>query len=679
APFIYERLGEKYHHYLIDEFQDTSIMQWHNLLPLIENSLASNRMNLVVGDAKQAIYRWRSGDAEQFEQLPKLIHTKPDPLLETREKALVHHYKEENLVQNHRSSPVIVDFNNRFFTCISGIMPEGYGETFKHAQQEAAKKDKPGMVRIEKVVKTDPEDDHYEDRVHAKIIAILQELLDDQFQFRDIAILCRKNEKAAKIASLLIRQGIPVISSESLLLTQSEQVNFLTACFRHLADPADTIPMAHILQYLIRKGIFTGITMEGFFENHVRNYQEAFQRLMSTQFSFFNYETLKQLEIFGLTQYLIYHFNFGMLNDSYLRFFQDAILEFVKSSAGGLPEFLEWWEDKSKKLSMVIPEGINAVRIMTVHKAKGLQFPVVIYPFADETLRSTRNTIWVPLDEAFASPLKTACLPVQKSLTETVYIDLYNDEMNRSGTDMVNVLYVALTRPEERLYVLVKDLPEKTDDPASVPKLFSRFLMGEGIWEKSRDLYQFGDRWQRTITTDLAEDEPGTAPAACRPALKMLLRRHAPATWDMEEPEKNREWGNLVHLALSRIENVSRAGQVVEELLETGLINSAQEKDLSSLINTLLQHKDIARFFDPSCEVRNEPEIMTQDGHFYRPDRVLINQDKVTVIDFKTGKHRDEHRLQIVKYTGLLEEMDFKIDGAYLLYLNRQPEVVKVI
>lgn len=680
APFIYERLGERYHHYLIDEFQDTSILQWQNLLPLIENSLASYRMNLVVGDAKQAIYRWRSGDAEQFEKLPLLIRDKPDLLLESRERALVNHYKKQDLLQNHRSSPVIVDFNNRFFTCISGVLPGHYGEAFKHATQETAKKTKPGMVRIEKVVKGDEDERNYEDVLHDKIFSIIGELHEDHFPLKDLAILCRENKKAAKIAAYLIRRGIPVISSESLLLTQSEEVNFLMAWMRHLVDPADGIPMVHILRYLLDKKLLTGLMLEEFCGPGMVPENDRFHKLLSVQFPFTEYNLLKSRELFSLSQFLVYHFKLNGLNDSYLRFFQDTVLEFVKDHRGGLPEFIEWWEEKSKKASVVIPEGIDAIRIMTIHKAKGLQFPAVIFPHADEQVRATQKNLWVRLDEDYAMPLQTACLPAQKTLTETIYNEVYEDEMNRSLVDMVNVLYVALTRPEERLYVLAKDFPEKTDSTPSVPKFFSRFFMDEGSWEVGRNIYQYGERWQRPESIEKSDkDDIAGAPPVSRPSLKMLLRRHAPKVWDMEDPVKNREWGNLVHLVMSQISHSGRVGPVLQEMLENGTISSVQHRELSSLMDDILKNREISPFFDPAFEVRNEPEILTTDGILYRPDRVVMKNDRVTIIDYKTGKHSDAHRSQILDYAGLLRDMKYHVEGAYLLYLDQVPELLKVI
>ena len=679
APFIYERLGERFHHFLIDEFQDTSAMQWHNLLPLIENSLASSRLNLVVGDAKQAIYRWRSGDAEQFEMLPHLNHDPEDMMMADRENALIHNYIEENLVQNHRSSPVIVDFNNRFFTCISGFMPKKEGEPFTRATQESAKADKPGMVTIECVENLDSKDEKYDTRVFQKIIKILGELKEDNFQFKDIAILCRANEKASKIASFLIRQGIPVISSESLLLTQSEQVNFLIAWIRHLSDPSDVISMVHILHYIKWKN-----PSLSYDDDLISSIKEplnihTFLKIFKEKTAFIDYALLKNLALFSLIQYLIYHFKFNELKDSYMQFFQDAVLDFIKNKSGGLREFLEWWEKKSEKLSVIIPDGINAVRIMTIHKAKGLQFPVVIYPYADDSLRSTLDNIWVPIDDENADPLKTACLPLKSNLLDTQYDEVYQKEMDRSYADMINVLYVALTRPEERLYVLVRNLPEKIEDPVSVPKLISRFLLEEKLWDINKESYRFGERWKRETTEALA-DLPGDEESPFnRPVLKMLLRHHAPSVWDMENPDRNREWGNLVHLVMSQVSPDAEPGFVLEKLFNEGLVSSSEKQELGKVISLLLADKEISRFFTMEGDVISEPEILSADGHLYRPDRLLINHGKVTIIDFKTGRYHENHREQVQKYADLLQQMKYEIEGAYLVYLNRNPEMKQVI
>ncbi len=679
APFIYERIGERYHHYLIDEFQDTSIMQWHNLLPLIENSLASGGMNLVVGDSKQAIYRWRSGDAEQFEILPKLLRTGPDPLLDMREQALEYNYRYENLAKNHRSGPVIVNFNNRLFASISSHLPEGYGTAFRHAGQETAKADRPGMVTIEKINNGEDGEGSYQDRVYEKILQIINGSCNDGFRLKDLAILCRKNEQASGIASFLISNNIPVISSESLLLTQSEKINFLVAWLSHLVNPSDTIPVAHILHYLLDHGTITGISLDAFFAGHKQNHAEGLATALSGQVPGLRYQQLGQMEIFGLIQYLKHHFNLNVSNDGYLQFFQDAVLDFIKTKKGGLPEFLEWWEEKSEKLSVIVPEGIDAVRIMTIHKAKGLQFPVVIYPFADETLRSTRDTLWVKLDEELARPLTTACLPVNKSLQNTVFSGLYDDEMNRSYLDLANLLYVVMTRPEERLHVILKDLPENTDDPVSVPKMLSRFLKEEGMWESGRETYNFGETWQKERIAEPAGELPAEETPTGRAVLKMLLRRHAPTVWDMESPDRNREWGNLVHLALSEITGEKTLEEVLEEMTESGLLSNDQKDELSGIILSILTHKNLSLFFRKDIQVMNEPEILDTDGKLYRPDRVVLDRGKVSVLEYKTGRHREEHVEQVKNYCRLLAGMDYPVENAFLVYLDHGPEMVRVV
>ena len=205
--------------------------------------------------------------------------------------------------------------------------------------------------------------------------------------------------------------------------------------------------------------------------------------------------------------------------------------------------------------------------------------------------------------------------------------------------------------------------------------------MAEGKWEDCRDLYQYGERWQRSEPAEQNDNEEvsDNVPVVCSDSIKMLLRRHAPAAWDMEEPEKNREWGNLIHMAMSKISRADQVVPVLQELLVNGLISSAQQVDLSVLMAGILANPEMSVFFDPGYTVMNEPEILTPEGFLYRPDRVLIKQDHVIIIDFKTGKQRKEHYDQVLLYSRLLKEMNYRVDGVFLLYLDRQPEVLRVI
>jgi ATP-dependent exoDNAse (exonuclease V) beta subunit len=691
APFIYERLGERYQHYLLDEFQDTSIMQWHNLLPLIENALASGRLNLVVGDAKQAIYRWRSGDARQFQMLPGLIRENPDPLLDSRERALRENYHSENLAMNHRSSPVIVDFNNRFFQDVIPLLPENNAGLYLSSEQVAAKKNKPGMVRIEVTRKDDPDGLNYSQQVLQKTSAIIEELREDGYSLKDIAILCRKNEKAAIIASHLIQQGISVISSESLLLTQSPAVNFLVAFARHLRIQNDPLPVAEILHFLVSKNYIAGVTFDSLWLERLSatknptdeiqpEFLPGFQNILEEYFPGFEYSQLRGFDLQALFRYLAVFFSLDLQEDSYLRFFMDYVMDFMKKNQGGISEFLEWWEGKSTKASLVIPEGIDAVRIMTVHRAKGLQFPAVIFPFADEEFRKTRKHLWVKLEEDLAEPLRVAYLPARESLSETEYAPILQEEKDLSVIDLVNVLYVALTRPEERLYVISKQFPAKTVGPVSVPKLILNFLQKQGLFEEGRQQYQFGERSgkeSQAIAHPVQEQADDKLKGKAH--LKMMLRKHAPDSWAMDEPEQNREWGTMVHDLMSEMNDIKDIPEIIGSLQRSGELTDEDASKLRKMARELLNDKEIMNLFSPGCEVRNEAEILTPEGKSYRPDRVMIRSGKVTIIDYKTGFQRDSHKKQVEDYASLLQQMNYVVESAYLLYLNETPVTVRVI
>lgn len=167
--------------------------------------------------------------------------------------------------------------------------------------------------------------------------------------------------------------------------------------------------------------------------------------------------------------------------------------------------------------------------------------------------------------------------------------------------------------------------------------------------------------------------------SASRPALKMLLRRHAPSAWDMEEPEKNRAWGNLLHLALSRINDPQDLDPVLEGLADEGMVNIEQQMEIRRILKDILENDETGRFFANPADSKREPEIITSGGSLYRPDRVLIREGRATVLDFKTGKFREEHREQVINYTRLLKEMNYSIEGAYLLYLDPKHDLMKVV
>jgi len=477
VPFIYERLGEKYHHFLIDEFQDTSILQWQNLLPLITNSLAYNNFNMIVGDGKQAIYRWRSGEVEQFAQLPNIYKNDGNPVNLEREQSLVQNYREETLGKNFRSKAEIIAFNNDFFRCISSNLSNDYQSIYDGLEQEYNPENTGGFVSIEFLDKKNLELS-FDELNFNKINQIIADAVEDGFEWKDIAILCRSNAKASNIAQYLIEQGIDIISSQSLLLANSPEVNFLIACLQYLSNPHDAISQRAIMQYLASTGKISVETVD--------------KPLKNSGFDF-SVSSLIKLPLYDLCEKIIRIFKLNDKVNPHIQFFLDAVLEYSMANRQNISGFLSWWDEKKDKKSIIVPEGINAVRIMTIHKAKGLEFPVVIYPFADERAKMTKQSQWVDFQNTNIPKLKAALLPTSQELTETTYAHFYEEEKGKSLLDLINILYVVLTRASNRLYVLTSLPTNEAKEINSIPLFFIQFLKSSGSWSDERMIYTFGE------------------------------------------------------------------------------------------------------------------------------------------------------------------------------------------
>jgi len=657
VPFIYERLGEKYRHILIDEFQDTSVLQWMNFIPLIENALAGGYFNLVVGDGKQAIYRWRSGDVEQFNALPAISGSDHNPMLKQREQALIRYFEPVDLNRNFRSKTEIVSFNNRFFRVIADrALTAGKEKIFEGLEQLVDSGNTGGYIRLELLEGDEDEDLNYELVTLSRILTIIREAAQDHFRLRDMAILCRSNKNASAIARYLLEHGVDAVSSESLLIAGSPKVRFIIAFLRFLFEPRNDIVIAEIRMHLNQTG-----------SQDLKNWRSM-------------RDDLAMLPVYDLCEELIRKFSLNTEPDIYLQFFLDAVLKFSVKISTGAVEFIEWWEKNRNKLSVVVAEGIDAVRVMTIHKAKGLQFPLVILPFAQETRKNTREYIWVDLDPAVAPGLETAILKSEKGMESTVYNPLYIDERQKSMLDLVNILYVAMTRPEERLYILTKFPPKKREEPDSLPTFFDFYLKNEGLWVEDRPLYEFGTKGIYTPQTTGDESDtihPGNVISSDW-RQKIEIRMRAPEMWDMEQPGGKSQWGNRVHTLLSWIKTGNDVNAALEKGTLTGLIEQDDRENLKEILWSVIHHPQLERYFSPEVAVKTEAEILIPEGSFYRPDRVVFDGDRVTILDYKTGKPRESHAEQIRTYAGHIAAMGYSQINRALVYLEPEVHVVNV-
>ena len=654
VPFIYERLGEKYQHILIDEFQDTSALQWMNFIPLIENALAGGYFNLVVGDGKQAIYRWRSGDVEQFNALPAIPGSKVNPLIRQREQVLTRHFEQVSLDRNFRSKAEIVDFNNRFFRVIAdAVLQEGKERIYDGLEQSFNPENRGGFIRLE-FLGREEEELNYEEVTLNRIVSIIREALQDNFSFHDMAILCRSNRNSSAIARFLLEQGMDVVSSESLLVANSPKVRFIIAFLRFIYEPRNEIVVAEIVQFLKYNRI-----------QHIHDWESM-------------RDDLAILPVYDLCETLIRAFLLNADPDPYLQFFLDATLKFTAKISSGTVEFLNWWEKNSAKLSIVVPEGIDAVRVMTIHKAKGLQFPLVILPFAQETRKNTKTYLWVDLDRTVASGLETAILRSDKEMESTVFKSLFSDEQQKSMLDLVNLLYVAMTRPEERLYILTKFPSKKKEAIDSLPMFFEFYLKKLDRWIEDQSAYEFGNRIAHVEKAGSEEMDtiiPGNVISSdWHHAIE--IRRRAPQMWDIEHPARRSEWGNRIHTVLSWIKTAKDIPAALEKATLTGFIENSDREKMEKILNSVIHDPRISRFFSDDVKVKTEAEILLPQGSFYRPDRIVFDDDLVTVLDYKSGSRRESHAEQLIRYAGYLAEMGYRRIDRKLVYLEPVIEVV---
>ena len=392
------------------------------------------------------------------------------------------------------------------------------------------------------------------------------------------------------------------------------------------------------------------------------------------------HDDFAMLPVYDLCEVLIREFALNTGTDPYLQFFLDAVLKFSVKTSTGSVEFLGWWEKNKDKSSIIVPEGIDAVRVMTIHKAKGLQFPVVIIPFALEARKNTKTYIWVDLDKTVASGLETAILRSDKDMEATVYKDIYTDEQQKSMLDLINLLYVAMTRPEERLYLLSKSPAATKDSPDSWPLFFDFFVRNEGLWAKEQSIYEFGTRVDHVqkahkekvnvvILNSLLNSDWRN---------KVNIKMRAPQIWDIDQPGSKPQWGNRIHTLLSWIKTEKDIDPALRKAYQTGLIENGDHEIPEKMIRSIIHDPRLSRLFSEEVTVKNEAEILLPEGSFYRPDRIVFDGDQVTIIDYKSGKPRDDHGEQLIMYAGYIAEMGYKKIRRALVYLEPELSVVDV-
>lgn len=659
TPFIYERLGERYNHFLLDEFQDTSTLQWHNLLPLIDNSLASNNFNLIVGDGKQSIYRWRNANVKQFQNLPRVENSELNPNLSERESTLVRQFEEKFLDTNYRSSKEVITFNNKAFEYLPKILLSEDFQKIYERQSQKIKKENEGYVSI-----------NYGDCAKEEIDSInfsliqhkISDALRDGFIYKDICIIVRNNHNGNTIANHLIQNNIPVISSDSLLLKNNPEINCIINFLKHLNNNKDMISAAGVIAYCANHSSFTEQYL-----NKLHSSKNLYSVLNELNIQF-NSELFSKKNIFDCCVEIISALQLNKKNGQYIRFFLDEVNEYLVNKTGSINDFLTWWDKRKDQASLIIPEGTNAVKIMTIHKSKGLEFPVVILPYLNWEVFKADNA-WVNIENE-NTELPVAVFKISTAISDAGLNDIYDQEKNQQYLDNINLLYVAFTRAVERLHLVsFKSTTQKKENIAGwIKKLIEH--------EFSQCQPGFVELGKLMPKNDLHE-ELNKTPSFNLPSVKFnenknLIRIKGSHHLKLKEiNETALENGIKTHFILSTINTPKELSSAIENLIFTGIISQNEKHQLETKIRAILHNPIISKYFNEGIHAKNEAEIITETGDILRPDRVIIEGKNAIVIDYKTGKpNKTKYTHQMGKYSEALMKMGYTSVRKILVYID---------
>lgn len=606
APFIYEKLGVRFNHFLLDEFQDTSVVQWENFKPLLANSVSEGYSNIIVGDVKQSIYRWRNSD---WNLLDKEIEENFKGKVEVI-----------TLKENWRSTQSIVNFNNEFFTFAADNL--GLSNIYADVKQEVKVEDsQEGCVTV----------DFCEDELEM-IDGYIEQAVAAGAKMSDMAILLRTNGEGKKVAEYLLSKGYSVISDDSLDLKSSLIIRKIVSYLHSLCNNSDSLNT-----YLSES---LEIDSEREYHSLLDLVDGVIKDLSETHPD----------EIKGQTLFI--------------QSFMDDILEWTSIHGNDLRQYLKHWEES--KIAISSPNDPNAIRITTVHKSKGLAFPIVIFPFAEKVGLFKEDTLWCHLDsDAEMGESFNSIFPVVlgKSSGDSFFSESLKNEMEMQRIDNLNIFYVCLTRARKEMHIIAKNPPKSLIDGKSSPNDLSQLL----YFYCEQNGYTFGSpyRWNEASKKEDSEIEEfdaeyetyGMNPEAC--SRRFVASSDA---WDYFSEEgigqSKRLRGIEQHALLSRIRTSDDAPEVLRSI-------EPQTREL--LLERISAHSE---WFSPELKTLNEVAIIDSFGNTNRPDRVLVDEEgRVTVIDFKFGEEDEKYSGQVRRYMRLFREMGYGEVSGYIWYV----------
>lgn len=664
APFIYEKTGNRFERFMIDEFQDTSIQEWGNFVPLLKNAMSQSEDTsvLIVGDVKQSIYRWRGGDWRILQQGVSDVLGREDTHTEIMD-------------NNYRSLKQIVEFNNMVIEevvnednsqlnksledaaneeHISGKAYSELKDTIKnayrsHAQTPQRKSNKEGYIRVETFEEEPP------------IVACIESAIARGYSYNDIMVLYRSNSDGAKAAKILLdykrrNNEFNIMTQDSLVVGSAAISNFIIAIMRLSQDGRDSISRAVANDYLGRDYDCEIPDEEQKMLSHISQLtpEQAFEHIVTT-----------------------YKLNERTNEIAYLQAVHEQVVSFCASKVADIQLFLKMWDEKGATQNLSVEKCDTTIEMMTVHKAKGLEKKIVIIPYCSWPLDPNHNnTVWAtPEQDEELSKIGDFPVKCVKQMVQSIYTDDYFREKVYSHVDAINILYVALTRAKEELYAFIPR--NKKGQLSGIGSLLWKAVEANSVNsdDGSRSWAEFGtmeapeqkkNSEENNITNILLHDYP-TSTIEVKP--RITTQRYFEESRVTSLAPRN--IGIMMHAILNEADNAEDVLAGIESARTQGRLNDEQAAEMKSIIKREFTRVEVAEWFGPWDEVRRENDIIC--SHITgtrRPDRVMISGERAVIVDYKFGEEKlPSHHKQIEGYISLLREMGYTRVEGYVWYL----------
>ncbi len=722
-PFIYEKAGQFFRHFMIDEFQDTSRVQYEDLLPLLRDSLAAGGKTLIVGDIKQSLYRWRNGDW-------RIMHHDLYRDLRLGEEV------KEHLSVNYRSRSEVVRFNNHFFLRAASELTKGFRQGLEedlpelrevadeqislvqtlYAPSEVVQKERQeapgGYIRAE-IVSGSEERDAREEALE-RTARLIDRLIDEErWAPGSIMLLVRANKDGRKVVRYLLerqhaRRGVTyaIVSQDSLTLGTSRTVRFLIAFFRALIHPDDRLNRTLLWSLYSRlegkeEPVFHELDLEQLPPARVLEKEDTQGKIAPW------WSALLHAPLTEAVQKVIRRYGLNEVKEEipFLHAFQNALLDLVGQDGAGVMTLLSWWDEKGKDVSVQMPEEVDAVRVLTIHKAKGLDADIVILPLLnwnfEESSGKKRKEFWCTAVQEPFSQVKLLPVEYTGQLLKTHFAADYLRERMATYLDHLNLLYVAFTRARERLYLF---LPESRQTRTGSAYSLVKGTLEKMVTKERREPSPSGGEGagDEGPAPDIRYDEESMVFEAGVPAPPVTAPqvRAVPVDAFPVEPSFGRlrvssrgkeffllekggylekiDEGTLFHAIFAEIITFEDVKKAVAAVIRNGMAPAEREEELVGRVRRFLEQVPDRSWFDGSWSVRNEATLILPGGHTLRPDRVMEKEDQVVVLDYKFGETEEAaYRKQMKGYVTALRQLGYREVKGVLWYVvqNRTEEL----